>query len=436
MRLSLAMIAKNEEPTLAHCLASVRDLVDEIVVVDTGSSDGTREVARGAGAILGDFPWVDDFAAARNASLDLCTGDWVLVLDADEAIDALDHDALRAACREEGPQAYRLTLRNYLKSGDQATLDAPATPNEGRYQEGRELPFYAEFQGLRLCRRLPGLVFQGRIHELLDPYFEARGLPIASHPAVIHHYGKFLEAREDFKRRYYLDLTLAEARQHPGSLQQQFNLLQQALAARDWTIMLEAAQACAKLQKKPHTLVGFGLGMALQGLGRYSEAILAFDRLLKVSPGHALALLYKGLSQARLERHDEARRSFRETLRIHPSFALAYANLAELEVVDGHPETARVVLDAGLSACPRDPKLHQQRVLLDLRLRDQAKAVQDAAAALQSCPSGGEGLWHQLVALELARSGDAPGARRVLAAGLDLFPTHEGLLRLNKLIIN
>jgi len=77
-RVSLTMIVKNEEATLPDCLRSVADLVDEIVVVDTGSSDRTKEIAASFGAKVIDFPWVDSFAAARNESLRHATGDWAL----------------------------------------------------------------------------------------------------------------------------------------------------------------------------------------------------------------------------------------------------------------------------------------------------------------------------------------------------------------------
>ena len=86
MRISLCMIVRDEAACLDRCLSSVSDVVDEICIVDTGSTDGTQEIAREHGAVLAEVAWKDDFAAARNASLELATGDWILVLDADEEL--------------------------------------------------------------------------------------------------------------------------------------------------------------------------------------------------------------------------------------------------------------------------------------------------------------------------------------------------------------
>src|SRR3954468_23378471 len=87
-RVSLCMIVRNEEKNLRPCLEPVASLFGEIVVVDTGSTDGTRTVATDLGVRLFDFGWRDDFAAARNQSLAHATGDWVFWLDADDRIDA------------------------------------------------------------------------------------------------------------------------------------------------------------------------------------------------------------------------------------------------------------------------------------------------------------------------------------------------------------
>ncbi|HEY9667173.1 MAG TPA: glycosyltransferase family 2 protein [Coleofasciculaceae cyanobacterium] len=84
--LSLCVIAKNERENLSRCLASVKPYVDEMIVVDTGSEDETPEIARQYGAKVISFEWCDDFAAARNYSISKASGDWILVLDADEEL--------------------------------------------------------------------------------------------------------------------------------------------------------------------------------------------------------------------------------------------------------------------------------------------------------------------------------------------------------------
>src|SRR5712692_10367639 len=86
-RVSLCLIVKDEEANLHRCLTSAADLVHEIIVVDTGSADYTKDVALRFGAKAFDFSWVDSFAAARNESIRRATGDWILWLDADEWLD-------------------------------------------------------------------------------------------------------------------------------------------------------------------------------------------------------------------------------------------------------------------------------------------------------------------------------------------------------------
>ena len=93
-KVSLTMIVRDEEQTLPLCLESVRGLFDEIIVVDTGSKDRTKEIALGFGARVIDFAWIDDFAAARNVSLANATGDYVLWLDADDVIEPKQKDKL------------------------------------------------------------------------------------------------------------------------------------------------------------------------------------------------------------------------------------------------------------------------------------------------------------------------------------------------------
>src|SRR5206468_11726649 len=96
MSVSLCLTVRNEEQKLAACLQSAAALVDETIVVDTGSTDGTRELAAKLGARVFEFPWCDDFAAARNECIRYATGDYILWMDADERIDDVNRDKLRA----------------------------------------------------------------------------------------------------------------------------------------------------------------------------------------------------------------------------------------------------------------------------------------------------------------------------------------------------
>src|SRR5258708_28709972 len=89
------MMVRNKKRTLPACLASIADVVDEIIVVDTGSTDATKSVAFRHGAKVFDFPWIDHFAAARNESLRHATGPWVFWLDADDRVDEQNRETLR-----------------------------------------------------------------------------------------------------------------------------------------------------------------------------------------------------------------------------------------------------------------------------------------------------------------------------------------------------
>lgn len=97
MKINLVMIVKNEERSLKKCLEAAKPLVDQMIVVDTGSEDRTREIAEEMGALVREFSWINDFSAARNFALDQSDGDWNLVLDGDEYVRDGDRRMLEQA---------------------------------------------------------------------------------------------------------------------------------------------------------------------------------------------------------------------------------------------------------------------------------------------------------------------------------------------------
>ncbi len=117
--ISLCMIVKNEEENLPQCLDSVRDVVDEIVIVDTGSTDRTIEIAESYGARVYNHPWEGSFSKARNYSLKYATCNWILILDADEELSREDAPELKELVKNSEFQMVAFIIKNRYKNSTQ-----------------------------------------------------------------------------------------------------------------------------------------------------------------------------------------------------------------------------------------------------------------------------------------------------------------------------
>jgi len=404
--------------------------VDERVVVDTGSTDATVAVAQAHGARVSSFPWTGDFSAARNESLRQVTADWVLVLDADEALDAADFPLIRQAMAQDEVKGFQLVLRNYLPDGSRMAMDEPAKPNPGGYAEGAGYAYCGDSRNLRLFRLQPGMAYEGRLHELMEPWFQARGLPILTLDAVIHHYGQVLAERVEAKKPVYLELARQDVAERPGVLESHYNFVMQAMAAEAWETARAAVGAMRARFPDELPPITFVHALALQYLGRHAEALAEFDRLLKRVPGHASGFVRRGVSLAGLGRLREARKVFEQAMKRFPTVSAAVIHLAELDANLGDAGAARATLLRGVARHPQDAAVWARLVRLDVDTGDSGRAVQDAWEAIQRCPAGGGGTWHQLVGLALLQQGAADQGRSVFRLGLQAFPGHPGLTRL------
>ena len=310
MTISLAMIVKNEAHIIGDCLTSVRGLVDEVIVVDTGSTDHTKIMAHSTGAKVVDFEWCDDFSKARNESLRHCTSDWILVLDADEAINPSDHEKVKLATYSRA-LAFILPIWNYLPHKEIVVMDGTAldNPNFGKDVIGGSFPYYAKHEGMRLFRNIYRLfgpsfrsnnsIFSGRIHETPDDYFNDgyftdRSLITEQLDVVIHHAGKMQFAREESKKDYYLTLALQDANENPNNARSWFNVFQQALVAEKPQIVLKAAKEYMRVRGGVAAPIIFiGSGMALREMGRIEDAIACFDAVTKIDPNNLMAIKQK-----------------------------------------------------------------------------------------------------------------------------------------------
>ena len=186
-RLSVFLITKNEERFIGQCLESVRDIASQIVVMDTGSTDWTKSIAERFGAEVHSCDWCDDFSAARNAALEKVTGDWVLMLDADEELLPDQKEKLRQLMNDPSAIAWRLPM-----------------VDKGREEEGvSHVP--------RLFRNAPGLFYVGRIHEQIFSSVEVRrqewGLENRFGDAKLLHHGytkEMVQSRDKIARNLRL----------------------------------------------------------------------------------------------------------------------------------------------------------------------------------------------------------------------------------------
>lgn len=169
MRLSLAMIVRDEAESIAAVLGDASTFCDELVVLDTGSVDGTAELAKKAGATVHHFEWIDDFAAARNHAFDLCTGEWIVWLDADDRVTPAGQDGFRR-------------MKDTLDaSGD---LDLVFLPYLYHFREDNPSICTFSFHRERVVRRSAKLRWEGAVHEAITPTvgrYERRDEPWIEH---------------------------------------------------------------------------------------------------------------------------------------------------------------------------------------------------------------------------------------------------------------
>jgi len=288
--LSLCMIARNEAKNLATCLESVRGVVDEIVLVDTGSTDETVAVAARYGARIFRFQWVDDFSAARNEAVKHARGEWILALDADEALTPDAGRKIRGLLTDTTHVAFLLNIRSPLKDSRGQSAVVNAWP--------------------RLFRNRPQIRYEGRVHEQLSPSIARLGGLVARTDIVIEHRGyhqDFTDQRQKQVRN--LALLEKERNEHPDDPMTLFHL-GEALGLGGQAE--EAAKAYRAAISRPdmppqNAAVAYrGLANCLLQLKDYEGVLYACREAARLDPGYALPHLLAALAHSRFNHPLEA----------------------------------------------------------------------------------------------------------------------------------
>jgi len=423
------MIVRDEAKTLRRCLESVRDVVREIVIADTGSKDETSQIAREYGAQVIEIPWENDFAKARNRALAPLNCEWVLSLDADEMLDPFAGAGISALTSDRTVAAYQVTIRNYMRSLEDCIWDRPAIPNNTSLPEAQAYPAYVEHENVRLFRRHPAISFVGRVHESVGPSVEAAKLKLGQANFLIHHFGLGVEPKtQERKNRFYRELGERKIQDMPQNAQAHLEL---------------------------------GL-LELNNFGDLPKALACFERACELNPRFGIAWFFAGVAHIRQEDYSEALRCLREAERCgHATAAVAeslgdtYYNRGEFaESVEAYilarkraPESAQLESKLGFAlgrkgdeeeallrmtqALLRQPKngeLHDRRITFLAwreRIPEAAQAAEDKLRAVPNTPAKdflrAAGLW--------AQNGDWRRAAAILHVGLQVHADNELLLQ-------
>jgi glycosyltransferase involved in cell wall biosynthesis len=337
VRLSLCLIARDEAEFLDRCLESARGVVDEIVVVDTGSVDETVRVAQRYGARIFSQPWQDDFSAARNRAIEAARGEWVLILDCDEVVAHGDHQRIEAAMARGDVDGFRLTTRNYTDEENRAGWIAC----DGSYTEEKQFLGWFPTTKVRLWRNRKEVRFEGAVHELVEPALLRLGSRIGDCTVPVHHYGY---AEKDRSRDRYLEVGERKLADNPDDLRARYEL---AIAYRDADRLSEAEESIKEviaglegaaeetrlyLQEEFVFLV---YGDVLSRLERFQEALAVYEQILERFPRSFQALNNKGLILERQGRLPEARSCYAQGVAIAPDNRVLADNLARLAKSSG-----------------------------------------------------------------------------------------------------
>jgi tetratricopeptide (TPR) repeat protein len=394
------MIVRNESERLRTAIESVKAIADEIVVVDTGSSDDTIPLAEALDARVASHEWHDDFSEARNLSIEMAGGDWILCLDADELVPAESREKILDAISGEA-DAYFVRIESAMRSG------------AGRC-------FVNFFP--RLFRKMEGIRFEGRVHEQIFTALERSGARVEVSDIVLLHSGYDLAAEElAGKARRNADLLLRELDTRPDDPLIRFHLgeAHTMMGECDRAIpYYEEALSKGRLPDEITAAVLQNLGSALVKQGRYDDAIARLTRALEINPSLLTAHLVIASSlfgmgkferaereiSAYISKNRRTRRSLGLRLGYEPEIAPALVLLAKCRLARGEMGQAREALTDALGL---DNSLEDAHILLGKIAFEELKFGQAAVhyeKALETGPPD------ERLYFELARSYVACGS--------------------------
>lgn len=305
--LSIAMIVKDEENNLKGALESIKDLANEIVIIDTGSKDKTLDIAKNYNCKIGFYQWNDDFSSARNESIKLCTSKWILYLDADERLEPSSMNIIK----------HLINSASEFIGAFYCILESPHTTKDGSSEVHRGA--YP-----RLFKNLgyPTIHFTGKIHEQISPSITKAGYKIEKSNIKITHlgYNQDLQTLENKAQRNY-KLIMNQINEDPqngylwyqlGQTLGRLKLIEESIEALKFSINCGVSDSI-------YASATAALSQYYGNMGNYNDALFWATKTLEVIPNQLYGLNLMAYSLLFLKRYDESAFYFKKAIEVKQS---------------------------------------------------------------------------------------------------------------------
>jgi len=360
MAISLCMIVKDEEKLLEQCLSSVKDLFDEIIIVDTGSKDKTKEIAKKFTDNIFDFEWKNDFAAARNFSIEKAAKEWVFILDADESISKEDHEKIKILTENKDYAAYGFLQRLYSNNANVRNF---VSTIKDTYRESTGFLGFQPNNTPRMFQNNKGIFYQNKIHEDFTPSVSKINGKLKQTSIPIHHYPVVGEKYAKEKLEMHVKLIQEKINENPNDPQnhlefgrlmivfKDFNKAKQALQktielekdnAKAHSMLIEVYAALGEMQKAdeafkkaieldPMDITAYSSAALLfMNNKKFNMAAKAYKKVVEINPMNVIGWLGLGISSFEAGNFDMAKKAFENTLKLDPTKKIAEQKLKEL----------------------------------------------------------------------------------------------------------
>lgn len=323
--ISLCMITKNEQNFLEQCIRSIKHIADEIIIVDTGSTDQTKQIAEKLGAKIFDFKWCDDFSAARNFSISKATKQWILYLDADETISQNALPKIKELIKNKDIDGFAFKIRNYFKGN----IKTPKALNDS-YKESRDYAGWHEAEIIRLFKNSKNIHFTNIIHETVADSIRKFNGKIKPVNIIIHHFG-FVTEKSEQKTKKYIEMQEKQIQQTPDNPKPYYELgaiyLEQGNYKKAIELLEKAKQLLPDNILLIHKYLYHDLGKAHFKIGNLESSKQVFEKAQSIDPDNYSTQFFLGLICDEQQDCPNAVRHYEKSIKLNPQNPSVYRNL-------------------------------------------------------------------------------------------------------------